>query len=81
MLSEGVAEQSSERGLGIGPGHCRATCLAISASRRRDLKGAEPRWPRSERLVSLALCGGRSGWVLAPDELRPVGPNPVQHGG
>ena len=47
-----VTEQSNERGLGISPGHCRATCLAISASRRRDLVGAEPRWPCFELLPS-----------------------------
>ena len=81
MLYEGVAEQSTGRSLGIAPGHCNGTCLTISASRRRDLMGAEPPWPRSELCASLALCCCHSGWVLAPDELRSVYPNSMEHRG
>ena len=80
MLSEGVAEQSSERGLGIAPGHCRATCLTISASRRRDLVGA-CRLARSEPCASLPLCSCCRGRILAPDEFRPVRPNPMENSG
>ena len=84
MLHEGAGGAISPACYGIAPGHCSGTCLTVSASRRRDLLGAEPSGSALNWLPPCELCrrGGRRGrGVLAPDEFRPIRPHAMQHGG